>query len=139
MRKAFAGLATLLLLVVVAQFYFAASGGFSTGPDRAAYRPHHALGYVIFLLPMAMAVVAALARMPRRLTWLAVLVTGLATVEVVIAKVAMASSSAVGGLVFGLHAVCGIALLAATWTIFRQAGPSWALARRRSNGGGAAD
>ncbi|MDI1462399.1 DUF6220 domain-containing protein [Catellatospora sp. KI3] len=124
MRKTFAVLATLLLLVVVAQFYFAASGAFSTDPDRAAYRPHHALGYVIFLLPLLMAGVAAPARLPRRLILSTLLVTVLTTVEVVVAKVAWAIGSGTAGqLVFGLHAVCGTALLAVVWTVFRQARP----------------
>ena len=81
MRKAFAGLAILLMLVVVAEFYFAARGGFSTAPRAESYRPHHALGYVIFLLPLLMAVVAAVARLPRRLIGLSVLVAGLTAVQ----------------------------------------------------------
>ncbi|GHJ48658.1 hypothetical protein Cs7R123_60000 [Catellatospora sp. TT07R-123] len=122
MRKVFAALATLFLLVVVAQFFFAATGAFSTDPDRGAFRPHHALGYVLFLLPLVMALVAALARLTRRLMWLSLLAVGLTTVEVVIAKVAMALGGAPGGLVFGLHGVCGLVLLAAAWQLFRQAG-----------------
>ena len=72
MRKAFASLAILLMLVVLAEFYFAASGGFSTTPRAEAYRPHHALGYVVFLLPLVMALIVALGRMPRRLIGLAI-------------------------------------------------------------------
>src|SRR5262245_17629536 len=122
MRKAFAGLAILLLLVVVAEFYFAARGGFSTAPRAESYRPHHVLGYVIFLLPLLMAVVGALARLPRRLIGLALLVAGLTAVQVLIAKLAMAfDDNAAGALVFGLHAVSGLAIPVVAWMIVRRA------------------
>ncbi|MFC7480338.1 DUF6220 domain-containing protein [Luedemannella flava] len=121
MRKAFAGLAVLLVLVVVAEFYFAASGGFSDAPRSESYRPHHVLGYVLFLLPLVMAVVAAVARLPRRLVGLSVLVAGLTSVQVVIAKVALALNDTVGPAVFGLHAVTALALPAVAWLIVRQA------------------
>ena len=120
MRKAFAGLAILLMLTVMAEFYFAARGGFSTAPRAQSYRPHHALGYVIFLLPLLMAVVAAVARMPRRLAGLSVLVAGLTAVQVLIAKVAHALGDTAGPLVFGLHAVGALALAAVTWVIVRR-------------------
>ncbi|MGR6320558.1 DUF6220 domain-containing protein [Micromonospora soli] len=123
MRKAFAALASLLLLIVIAQFFFAATGAFSTAPHDESYRMHHALGYVIFLVPVVMAVVAALARMPGRLIGMAALVSGLTTVQVVIAVVARAigESTTAGQLVFGLHAVNGLAMVGVAGTIVRQA------------------
>ncbi|HZM81609.1 MAG TPA: DUF6220 domain-containing protein [Candidatus Limnocylindrales bacterium] len=129
MRKAFAGLAILLMLVVVAEFFFAASGGFSTAPRAESYRPHHVLGYVIFLLPVLMAIVAALARMPGRLIGLAALVAGLTSIQVLIAKLATAISDTgddpgdgtLGPLIFGLHAVSGLAIPAVAWMIVRAA------------------
>ena len=39
MRKAFAALADLLLFIVVAQFFFAASGAFSTAPHESPTGP----------------------------------------------------------------------------------------------------
>jgi Family of unknown function (DUF6220) len=122
MRKAFAVLATLLLLIVIAQFFFAATGAFSTAPNEESFETHRALGYVIFLVPVVMVVVAALARMPGRLIGMAALISGLTTVQVVIAIVARAfgESTTAGQLVFGLHAVNGLALLAVTGTIVRQ-------------------
>ncbi|MFC4108634.1 DUF6220 domain-containing protein [Micromonospora zhanjiangensis] len=129
MRKTFAGLAILLVLVVVAQFYFAAAGGFSTDPDRSAYRPHHALGYVIFTLPLVMAAVAALARLPRRLVGLPVLTAGLTSVQVLLGSLARglgdgADSSTAGEIVFGLHGITGLAVLALAGLIARL---SWTL------------
>lgn len=127
MRKVFAGLAALLVLVVVAQFYLAASGAFSTAPHDESFRPHHALGYVIFLLPILMAIVGALARMPGRLIGMVGLVAGLAAVQVVIAVLARAfndtgdTTTTAGQLVFGLHAVNGLAILAVSGSVARQA------------------
>ena len=126
MRKAFAGLAILLMLVVVAQFFLAASGAFSTAPNDESFRPHRALGYVIFLLPVVMTIVAALARMPGRLIGMAALVAGLTVVQVVIAVLARAfgdtgDSTTVGQLIFGLHAVNGLVIVALVGMIVRQA------------------
>ncbi|NJC71456.1 hypothetical protein HC031_17280 [Planosporangium thailandense] len=123
MRKAFAGLATLLMLAVVVQFYFAASGAFSTAPNDESFRPHRALGYLIFLLPVLMTVVAALTRMPGRLIGMSGLVAGLTIVQVVIAVLAKAfgDGTTAGQLVFGLHAVNGLAIMAVVGRIVRQA------------------
>lgn len=124
MRKAFAGLATLLVVVVVAQFSFAATGAFSTAPREESFRPHHALGYVIFLLPIVMAIFAAAGRLPGRLIGLSALIAGLAAVQVLIAEGARSVGDTGGDYVFGLHAVNGLAILAVAGTIARRA---WAL------------
>jgi hypothetical protein len=83
------------------------------------------LGYVIFLLPLLMAIVAASARMPGRLIGMAVLVAGLTSVQVLIAKLAMAISDSgdgpTGAIIFGLHAVSGLAIPAVAWLILRRA------------------
>lgn len=142
MRKTFSALAALLMLVVLAEFYFAASGAFGAATDDTAYRPHHLLGYVIFLLPLLMAAVAALGRMPGRLIATTTLVAGLTGVQVVIAKVARAfgdaGDGAIGGLVFGLHAIGGLALVAVVAVVARQA---WTLSRstQTARGTGAAE
>ncbi|MFU8849778.1 DUF6220 domain-containing protein [Micromonospora sp. SL1-18] len=127
MRKVFAGLAGLLMLAVVAQFYLAASGAFSTAPHDESFRPHRTLGYVIFLLPVLMTIVAAVARMPGRLIGMAGLVAGLAAVQAVIVAVAKAfndtgdTSTTAGQLVFGLHAINGLAIMAVAVRVARQA------------------
>jgi hypothetical protein len=124
MRKAFAVLATLLVLIVIAQFFFAATGAFrDDAPRDESFRMHHALGYVIFLVPVVMVVVAALARMPGRLIGMAALVSGLTAVQVLIAVVAgvLGDGTTAGQLVFGLHAVNGLAILAVAGTTARQA------------------
>ena len=127
MRKAFAALAILLMLVVIAEFFFAASGPFSIASNEGAYRPHHALGYVIFLLPIVMAIVAALARMPGRLIGMTALVAGLTVVQVLIAVLARAfndtgeNTTTAGQLIFGLHALNGLIVLALAGTVVRRA------------------
>jgi hypothetical protein len=125
MRKTFAGLAALLLLVVVAQFYFAASGAFDPAPTDEAFRPHLALGWVVFFLPVLMAIVGAVARIPGRLIGLAALVAGLASVQVLIAALARAAGddTAAGQAIFGLHAVNGLLILAVSGLLLRRAYP----------------
>jgi len=142
MRKAFAGLAILLLLVVVAQFFFAGSGAFSTA-SREFFRPHHALGYVIFILSVVMTIVAALARMPGRLIGMAALVAGLTAVQVVIGVLARAfgdpgDSTTAGPLIFGLHAVNGLVILAvAGMLVWQTRAVSRSAAPTRPAGAGA--
>jgi hypothetical protein len=141
MRKAFAALAVLLMLVVVAQFYFAASGAFGSATDEGSYRPHHALGYVVFLVSVALAVVGALARLSARLIGMAALVAALTAVQVAIAALAKAlgDGSTAGQLVFGLHAVNAVAMLAVAGLIVRQArtlGVGAAASGDRPGGGG---
>ena len=127
MRRVFALLATLLVLVVVAQFFLAASGAFDTAPNDESFRPHRALGYVIFFLPIVLTVVAALGRMPGRLIGMTALVAGLTAVQVVIAVLARAfddtggTSTTAGQLVFGLHAINGLIILAVAATVARRA------------------
>jgi hypothetical protein len=121
MRKAFAGLAILLFLLVVAQFYFAAAGAGSTGSREAAYRPHHALGYVIFIVPVVMMAVAALGRMPGRLIWMPALVSALTSLQVVIAEQGKSLDGAARSMVFGLHAINGLAILLLAGLILRRA------------------
>lgn len=126
MRRSFTGLATLLMPAVVVQFFLAASGAFDTAPRDESFQAHRMLGYGIVLLAVLVTVVAALARMPGRLIGLSGLVAGLAVVQGVIAAIAGAfdttgGSTTTGELVFGLHAVNGLVILAVAGMIVRQA------------------
>ncbi|MEV6967216.1 DUF6220 domain-containing protein [Hamadaea sp. NPDC051192] len=125
MRKIFAALAGLLVLLVVAQFFFAASGGFSSRPGEEAYRGHHMLGYVLFLWPIVMIVVAAIGRMPGRLIGLTAVIPALTTFQVVVAKIAIGmhdSGSGTGSeIVFGLHGIGGLLTGVFAGLILRQA------------------
>jgi Family of unknown function (DUF6220) len=125
MRKLFIALSAILMAIVLAQFFFAASGGFSTDREEA-YGPHHALGYVIFIWPLVMIAVAAIGRMPGRLIGLTALVPVLVSVQVVIAKVAHGmvdngQTTTASDLVFGLHGVGGVATAVVAGMILRRA------------------
>jgi Family of unknown function (DUF6220) len=127
MRRSFAGLATLQLLAVVAQFFLAASSAFDTAPNDESFQTHRALGGGIVLLAVLVTIVAAIARLPGRLIGVSGLVAGLAVVQFVIRAIATAfdgtgGSTTAGELVFGLHAVNGLAILALAGMIVRQAG-----------------
>jgi hypothetical protein len=126
MRRSFAGLATLLMLAVVVQFFLAASGAFDTAPNDESFQTHRALGYGIVLFAILVTVVAAMARMPGRLIGLSGLVAGLAVLQGVIAAIAKAfddtgGGSTAGELVFGLHALGGLAIMAVLGMIVRHA------------------
>jgi Family of unknown function (DUF6220) len=126
MRKAFAGLAALLMLVVVVQFFLAGMGAFDTAPNEESFAPHRALGYWTVLLAVVLTVVAALARMPGRLIGLSGLVAGLGILQPVIGVVAKAfgdseQTTTAGQLVFGLHTVNALVIIAVAHNVFRQA------------------
>jgi hypothetical protein len=118
MRKAFTGLASLLLLVLIAQFFLAASGAFDEAPNDESFQPHRALGYGIILLAVAVTIVAAVARMPGRVIGMTSLVAGLAAIQSVIRVLADAFGDA-GQVVFGLHAVNGLVMVAVLGRIVR--------------------
>ncbi len=88
MRRVCALLATLLVLVVVAQFFLAASGAFDTAPIDESFQPHRGLGYGIILFAILLTIVAALARMPGRLIGMTGLVAGLGVVQALIRRIA---------------------------------------------------
>ncbi|MFL6140477.1 MAG: DUF6220 domain-containing protein [Labedaea sp.] len=129
MRKAFTGLATLLMVAVVAQFFLAASGAFDTAPIDESFQPHRAMGFGIILFTILLTVFAAVTRMPGRLIGMTGLVAGLTALQSVIRAIAESfgdgsdggSSTVAGQIVFGLHAVNGLAIIAVIGMIIRQA------------------
>jgi hypothetical protein len=126
-RRVFAVLAALLAVVVVAQFFLAASGAFDPAPNDESFRTHRALGYAIVPLAILVTIVAALARMPGRLIGMTGLIAALGLGQSLIGAVAAAltdpgdTGATAGALVFGLHAVNGLLLLAVAGTVARRA------------------
>jgi hypothetical protein len=120
-RRVFAVLAALLVLVVVAQFFLAASAAFDTAPKDESFGAHRTLGFVIVLFALLLTVVAALARMPGRLIGMTALVAGLSALQGLIRAVAEAFGDPAGTVVFGLHAVNALAVLALAGTVARRA------------------
>ncbi|GAA1881109.1 DUF6220 domain-containing protein [Asanoa iriomotensis] len=117
MRKAFAGLAALLMVVVVVQFFLAGSGAFDDAPVDEAFKPHRSLGYLTVALAIVLTLAAAVARMPGRVIGLSGLVAGLALLQPVIAVIAKGfgdegTTTAAGQFAFGLHAVNGLIIMA---------------------------
>ena len=127
MRRVFAVLATLLVLVVVTQFFLAASGAFDTAPNDEAFQPHRVLGYGIVLFAVLLTIVAALGRMPGRLIGMTGLIAGLAVAQGLIRAIADAfndtgdASTTAGKLIFGLHAINGLAIMALAGNVARRA------------------
>lgn len=111
MRKAVAALAILLTALVAAEFYFAAAGG-----AGASYAPHHALGPVIFSLPVVIAIVAAIGRLPRPFVILPLVVTALVGFQVAITKLSLDTPY-----IFGLHALGAMAIAAVTFRLLQSA------------------
>ncbi len=121
MKKAFTGLAAVLLLAVIAQFYLAASGAFDTAPVEESFQPHRTLGYAILVFALVITIAAAVARMPGRLIGLAGLAAGLVIGQSVIREVAKSlGDSSSSHFVFGLHAINGLAIIAVIGMIVRQ-------------------
>ncbi|WP_225801869.1 DUF6220 domain-containing protein [Streptomyces sp. NK15101] len=123
MRKAIAGLAAFIMLAIAVQFYLAGSGAFAETPIEEAFKPHRSLGYLIVLLSLVLTVLAAVARVPGRLVGMAGALVGLGILQPVIAVVAKAfdDPSGAGRIVFGLHAVGALAMVAVAVRIQRTA------------------
>lgn len=117
MRKVFAGFAGILALAVMVQFFFAAVGAFDTAPKDESFDLHRMLGMGIILWAALTTIVAALARMPGPVIGRAGAVTGLAVVQILIRVLADAfnesgdTTTTAGTLVFGLHALNGLAIM----------------------------
>ncbi|WP_040834316.1 DUF6220 domain-containing protein [Nocardia brevicatena] len=122
MKRVFAGLATLLLLAVVTQFYLAASGAFDTAPNEESFHLHRALGNAILLFSVVLTITAAIAWMPGRLVGSTGLVAGLVVLQSVIREVAGLADdgSSAGHFVFGLHAVNGLVIIGVLGMVVRQ-------------------
>jgi hypothetical protein len=127
MRRVFTVLASVLVLMVVTQFFLAASGAFNTAPNDESFQPHRALGYGIVVFAILVTIVGALGRMPGRLIGMAGLVAALGVGQGLIRAIAAAfndtgdASTTAGTLVFGLHAVNALAMLALAGAVARRA------------------
>lgn len=121
MRRFFTALAAVQLAAVVTQFFLAATGAFSTAPNDEAFQPHRALGGGILVIALLVTITAAVARMPGRVIAMSGLAAGLAILQSVIKTIATAIGGTGGGVVFGLHALGGLAIIAVTGAIIRRA------------------
>jgi hypothetical protein len=120
-RRVFLGFSAVLVLMVVAQFFLAASSAFDTAPHEESFQYHRLLGFGLVLFAILSTIVAAIARMPGRILALTGLVAGLGVVQAVIAMLAGALDGVGGTLVFGLHALNGLFILKTAGSVARQA------------------
>jgi hypothetical protein len=124
-RKVFTGLMTVLMVTVAVQFFLAASGAFDPAPPDESFGLHRGLGFLILLLALVAIAVGALARMPGHVVGRTGLVLGLVVLQPVIAGVARAVADSDGGstagqMVFGLHGVNGLLIMALVATSLRR-------------------
>ncbi|GGM35542.1 DUF6220 domain-containing protein [Dactylosporangium sucinum] len=119
MRKVYLGMSGLVLLAVLAQFYFAAFGAFSIPRDHASFEMHSVNG--VILIPLASLLttaVAAAARVPGRLVGLAAAPFGLVVVQILIfvlvhlvTEMTMEQSTPGAQWILGFHALNGLAIV----------------------------
>lgn len=128
MRRVYVAVSGVLLLAVVAQFYFAAVGAFARPADDDSFALHSLTGMMVIpVLSLLATAAAALARAPGRLIGLSLLPFGLVIVQVLIIVLGNAISGGgdrttpAGLAVLGLHAVNGMAVAASAGFILRRA------------------
>jgi len=128
-RRVYVALSGLLLLAVLAQFYFAAVGAFAHPQDDRSYALHGVTGVLVIPIAALLATVAAaLARAPGRLIALTLAPVGLVVVQVLIILVGFKLTGStedrttpVGLAILGLHALGGLATLGVAGLILTRA------------------
>ncbi|GAA4674754.1 DUF6220 domain-containing protein [Phytohabitans rumicis] len=129
MRRIYVGLSGLVLLAILAQFYFAAVGAFDRPQDDDSFALHSITGtLVIPVLSVLATIAAAIARAPGKLIGLTLAPLGLVVVQIIIVVVGDAltggaeeSTNAASLVIFGLHAVNALLVMGAAATVLRRA------------------
>jgi len=127
-RRLYVVLTGLMMLSILAQFYFAAVGAFAKPQDDSSFAVHDVNGMMILpLLSIAATVVALLARAPGRQVGLTIAPLGLVLVQVLIVELGRALNGAddattpLSLAILGLHAVNGLAIMAVAGLTMRGA------------------
>jgi hypothetical protein len=118
-RKAYLGMSGVVLLAVLAQFYFAAFGAFSIPRDHGSFEMHSVNGVLVIPLASLLTTAAAVAaRAPGRLAGLAAAPFGLVVVQILIfvlvhlvTEMTMEQSTPGAQWILGLHALNGLAIV----------------------------
>ncbi len=127
MRRVYLGLAALLMLAVVAQFYLAAVGAFDRPRTDDSFTLHAMVGMMVPVIALLATGAAALARAPGRLIGRTVLPAGLAIVQALLAELAKAfdnaddTTTAAGLIIFGLHGLNALAIMGTSGMVLRGA------------------
>jgi hypothetical protein len=134
-RKVYLAMSGVVLIAVLAQFYFAAYGAFSIPREHASYGAHSINGLMVIpLASLVTTAVAALARVPGRLIGLAAAPFGLVMVQFLIfvvvhlvTEMTMERSTPGAQAILGLHALNALAILAVSvhgvvraWRVVRE-------------------
>lgn len=119
MRRVYVVLALLLFVATLVQFYLAAVGAFDRPRDDESFAMHRMTGMMIIpIISVLATIVAAIVRAPGKLIALTILPVGLVLVQMLIRFIAgiFAGSNdetgAVSLIIFGLHAINGLAIMA---------------------------
>jgi cytochrome b561 len=126
-RRIYAVLAGLMLLAVLAQFYFAAVGAFDKPHEDSSFALHSMTGMIIIVLSLLTTIAAAVSRAPGRLIGLTSLPLGLTVVQMLIIALGSVLDDSAGNTtpgslaILGLHAINGLAIMAVSGMVFRQA------------------
>lgn len=144
MRRVFTVLAGLLLISVLAQFYFAGVGAFDKPQDDGSFALHSLTGMLVIpVLSLLVTAAAAVARAPGRLIGLSILPLGLVVVQVLIIVLGRAfndtadNTTPVGLAILGLHVINGLLVMGVAAAVFRGARGLTAVARRSAPSDGA--
>ncbi|MGW4638470.1 DUF6220 domain-containing protein [Sphaerisporangium sp. NPDC004334] len=128
MRRIYAALAALLLIAVLAQFYFAAVGAFARPQDDGSFALHSITGMMIIpVLSLLVTIAAAASRAPGRQVATALLPFGLVIVQVLIVVLGRvlndsADNTTPAGLaIMGLHGINAMAVMGAAGMVLRNA------------------
>jgi hypothetical protein len=128
-RRIYVALAGLMLLAVLAQFYFAAVGAFDKPQDDESFALHLVIGMMIIpVVSLLATLVAALARAPGRLIGLTVAPVGLIILQVLITELGENlggstddHTTPVALAFLGLHAINGMFIMAVSGMVMRGA------------------
>ena len=128
MRRIFVVVASLLVVDLVVQFYFAAFGVFQHPSPEDSFVLHQMNGRVVLpLLCLLVILAAALARAPGRLIGFSAVPLGLYVVQIVLFVLAGLTGTTdekttlPGTIILGLHAVNGLCILGVSILLVRRA------------------
>jgi hypothetical protein len=124
-RRIYAAVLGLLLLAVLAQFYFAAVGAFAKPQDEHSFALHNTNGFVVIpALSVLAAILAAVGRLPARQIVMSIMPAVLVVVQWLINLLGGHDNdrTTTGGLIIlGLHALNGLAIFMLAHMIFMEA------------------
>ncbi|MGI5519975.1 DUF6220 domain-containing protein [Micromonospora sp. CA-259024] len=128
MRKVYVALLGLFAIAIAVQFYLAAVGAFDKPQDDDSFAAHRINGLMVIpLLGVLATIAAAVAKLGGRTIGLTLLAVGLVILQRPIQVISEAFNTSAGDtttasvLVFGLHAINGLAIIMLAGGLMRRA------------------